>query len=520
MENHFDFTSQPGRPEPGKNVTASQARSGETFPAHLWRRKRIAISGALALTALMAGYAFFGYIPKYSSEALVMIKDSVLTSRYVTAEDYATTSAAATSSVLNTMSLLGTRRVSDGMYMFLKTKHPEELKRLNIENSAGWDRFFKDGSQFIKARNKPGTDVISVKFTWTDSPVITQEGLGVVLKSFQDASAQVNRAEQEGRYDYLRDQSQRVRAELDQTRQKITAIKRDTNTVNIDKKTEEMTVSRIAMQRELSQTESDAAATRAKLARYQKAVGLSPADALIASALGNNPNLAKIYDHYYELSRELAKTSTTYTEQSPEVSAIASQLAQAKADMQSELKRTLGENASKALPVYTDEAHMTTISEMVATQANATQLATKASELKRELASMDAALALVPAVEESLSDLKLEETSISDSLKTLRAKLLEAQLKEAQTLSNVFVIDPPSFPYKANAPTQLHLIALGFLMGLAGTTALIYWGWRKNQSRTLVTEQGAAFSRAEEVYALRYEKNGGSHEKVLNKLDN
>jgi uncharacterized protein involved in exopolysaccharide biosynthesis len=329
----------------------------------------------------------------------------------------------------------------------------------------------------------------------------------------------VNRAEQEGRYDYLRDQSQRVRRELAEVRQKITAVKRNTHTVNIDKKTEEMTVSRIAMQRELSQIQSDATASRAKLAKYQKALGLSPSDALIASALGSNPNLAKIYDHYYELSQEMAKTSTTYTDQSPEISAIASQLAQSKRDIQDELKRTLGENASKALPVYTDEAHMRAISEMVATQADSTQLSTKANEMRRELTDLDAALSLVPAVEESLSDLKLEESSISDSLRTLREKLLEAQLKEAQTLSNVFVIDPPSFPYKANTPNQWQLIGIGFLMGLLGALLCLYWQWRSNQPKPTPHLHQPPFHPTEERYTLRYDKNGSS-EPVFNGLDN
>ena len=136
------------------------------FKPQTWR---LMVGVALFIWCWMLVYGLFFYQPAYTTESMVLIKDSAITADYVTAEvGYTTTSSNAANPVLNTMELLYSATVSDAMWTFFKTKHPEALRRLKIKNRKAWGTYYKDGSDFISAKNKPGTDLILIKFTWSD----------------------------------------------------------------------------------------------------------------------------------------------------------------------------------------------------------------------------------------------------------------------------------------------------------------------------------------------------------------
>jgi uncharacterized protein involved in exopolysaccharide biosynthesis len=79
----------------------------------------------------------------------------------------------------------------------------------------------------------------------------------------------------------------------------------------------------------------------------------------------------------------------------------------------------------------------------------------------------------LPAFERNLKQLADQELSLSSSLKSLEDKSLDEQIREEQTVSNVFIIKPAELPLSPGAPTRTHMIILSFLISLVGAALAV-----------------------------------------------
>lgn len=442
----------------------------EDTPIRFLKRNSLLIGGVAAFVMFwVLVYAFTLHSTQYAAKSVVIIKDSAITSRYVMPEQYyalQTTTSNSSNPVLNTMGLLKSKSISDALYDYFQEKRPEELSRNRIASRADWDRFFLDGSSFIKAKNQPGTDLITVEFEW-DNPVVAQEALQVVVNAFQQASLELNQSEQRSRTSFLEKQVEEVDAQLAAVRSRKTRYRQGAGTVSVKRESDDLAGSRMELGNRLSQIEASARGKEAEVARYQKMLGMNPEKALKASALGQNATMAKLQDELYQLQQKAANLRTTYTENNPKVKEVQSQIDQIKADIEAEKVRTLGKQAADVQDgVVADTTRGTVVASMVAAQAEANRLRSEAAVIRNRLGEVNGMIQRFPQVESELAGIEQEEASLGSALDNLRQKVMEAKVKEEQTLSNVFIVDPPRMPVKPEFPTQLHLVVLSVVMGL------------------------------------------------------
>jgi uncharacterized protein involved in exopolysaccharide biosynthesis len=254
-----------------------------------------------------------------------------------------------------------------------------------------------------------------------------------------------------------------------------------------------LTRSRVELERDLGRALSGARGKQSQLARFQSSVGLNPTHALQASAIGNNENLSRLYEKRYQLTQNYAKLSQLYTDRSPEAQQVLSELKEINRNITLETGRTLGravKDNEPASPALTGEANMRTVSEMVLAQSQADDLSAQAKALQNQIGKLDRRISAVPAIEERIHNLQQTENSLSKSLSVLQEQVLDAQMKESQTLSNVFIIDHASLPFKPTAPNEKHLLIMSLLLGLTLGVSLTYLKWRAVRR----TPQGDDFS--------------------------
>ncbi len=414
-------------------------------------------------------YCFFGYVPRYGSQATALIKDSAITTRYIVPDqNYAlqTTSSNASNPVLNTMGLLRSETISKALWRYLQLKHPEELKSRGIKTFWDWKRFYKDGKAYLSYKNVVGTDLISLQFIW-DDPVLAQEGLETILAAFQQASLKVNRAEQESRLRYLQIQVVQVEQQLDVVRREKSAYKKKMKVVNLSRESDELAQDGIQLVTQLNQIEAKAQGKTAEYNRYQKMLGLDANRALNATGAGMNPTLAQLQSDLYQLSKTHALLKTTLTDKNPKVKEIKTQMEQVKNNIQAELKRSLIHQSNPDhVEAVSDLARGTAINQMVAAQADSIRLKTEAEVTRNRLDQINRQIEAFPDLEEVLADLDESEKSLSDALYNIRQKELESRMKNAETLSNVFVVDVAQYPLTQMFPLQGHILALGLILGL------------------------------------------------------
>ncbi len=452
--------------QPVPDSTALSPR--ETITNFLQRNAGLILGAGLFVTFWMLVYTFAVFKPGYAAKSVVIIKDSAITDRYVEPDHYyalQTTSSNSSNPVLNTMGILKSKPISDALWHYFQEKHPEQLKKNHITTQKEWESFFQDGSAFIKAKNQPGTDLISVQLSWSD-PVIAQEALSVVLTAFQNASRDLNRSEQLTRTLFLNKQVVEIENQLSAIRKEKSAYQSEQRTVSMKRESEDLAGSRMELSNKLSVLDAQARGKENLSRRYQQLLGLNPEKALRASALGQNSSMSRLQDELYRLQQQYSLLSASLTDSNPKVREVQSQIEQVKANILSEQMRTLGSESSGGQTVVADSARNDLIKAMLIAHGEAQDLRAQATVMRTRLAQINTEISGFPEKEEGLANILQKEASLSLAVDHLRQKVLEGRIKEEQTLSNVFIVDPPHLPEKAQFPNRSHLFVLSLLMGL------------------------------------------------------
>lgn len=442
------------------------------------RNLGLIISVSLLVAVWMLVYTFTMFHPKYAAKATVIIKDSAITNRYVEPEQYyamQTTTSTSSNPVLNTMGILKSEAISVALWDYFNRNHPEELKRLKIKSKQEWDSYYQDGSAFIKAKNQPGTDLIGIQFSWGE-PVIAQESLIVVVKAFQDASRDLNKEEQISRTKFLSRQMGDIEAQLLAIRKQKSQYESKNATVSIKRESDDLAGSRMELSNKLAQLQAEAQGKENVVRRYRQMLGMSPEAALRGAALGQNGTMTKLQDELYRLQQLHSFLSASLTDHNPKVREVQAQIDQVKANIMQEKARVMGPFGGEEVDgeVIADSTRGELIGDMLKAQGEAQDLWAQASVIQRRLAQINADIRQFPTTAIGLANLEQQETTLSTALDHLRQKVMEGKMKEAQTLSNVFVVDAPRLPEHPSFPNRTHLIVISILMALGSGVALAF----------------------------------------------
>ena len=440
------------------------------FTRNLKANKPLFLSVSLFVVALSSTVTLLDYKPSFVSNGMVMIKDTALTANYVTSDNYQTTTSPSTSPIINTMALLKTDASMQALWDYFSQAHPEELNKLHIKNQSDWENFFGDGHRFVKYTNPPGTDIINLQFKW-NNPVIAKEGLDVVINNFKNQSLQLNQSEQRDRGNYLNEQINDIENRLAATRENIRTIKEKNQIIDADEENSNLARARVDLGANIGMANADMAGKMSQFSGYQQILNMSPKQAVVASAIGRNEVLSKMYASLYELNTDQKSLLTRYTENSVKVQDVDSNIDQTKANIQKELSRTLGtspdDTSIENHIAVSDVPRSNAIDEMLSAKTEAMELSAKRNVLNHYLQTMNKRATQLNQAEMALSDAQLEESTLNDSLKILKEKALDAQLRESQTLSNIFVIEAPRAPLQPAFPRKSNLLFMDLLMGIA-----------------------------------------------------
>jgi uncharacterized protein involved in exopolysaccharide biosynthesis len=432
--------------------------------------------GLIALVSLLVAtwmlvYTFTMFHPKYGAKATVIIKDSAITNRYVEPEQFysvQTTTSTSSNPVLNTMGLLKSEAISDALWAYFSEKHPEELKRLKIKTQKEWESYYQDGAAFIKAKNQPGTDLITIQFSWA-KPQIAKEALSVVVKAFQDASRDLNKEEQISRTRFLSRQMGDIEAKLQDIRKKKSEYESKKATVSVRREGDDLAGSRMELSNRLAQLQGQAQGKENIVRRYRQMLGMSPEAALRGAALGQNGTMVRLQDELYRLQQHYSLLSSSLTDANPKVREVQAQIDQVRANIELEKNRVGAPKGDDQ--VIADSTRATLISDMLKAQGEAQDLRAQATRIAQRLGQVNADIRNFPSTAVGLTNLEQQENTLSTALDHLRQKVMEGKMKEAQTLSNVFIVDAPRLPEQPSFPNRTHLIVISILLaGAAGVS--------------------------------------------------
>lgn len=438
------------------------------FIRNFAKDKWLIFASAGMVTLFAIAYVALLYKPSFASDAKVWIKDTA-TRSYVGSDreepGYLSSLTSAGNPVMTQSEILMSREMEKYLADYVAKEEAREHNGKVIHDQG-------DTAKIIKVKTEPNTDIIQVQLKW-DDPKMAQKLLSEALVKLDETNLSINRQIHSKKRGYIDQQLQDLQAKLTAVREQIKQYQAGNNAVDVDTQTQEL----VRLKAQLTaQLETALAAHRAHAtnsANLQHQLNMTPKMALNAVALGSgNETMTKMRTDLATLKQQYAHDSIKLAPTNPQLVALKNQIDALENQLDAEVVQTSGSNEdTKNVRIY-DTVRSNLAQMMNEFQARSAAMGTEAASLRAAIAKVDSSLKAIPQSKFTLTGLQEEERALALAYDEMRKKQIEVQIKEAETPSNVFIVDSPSLPKRPSFPTGLHIVLLSAILGLGAGLGL------------------------------------------------
>ncbi len=310
------------------------------------------------------------------------------------------------------------------------------------------------------------TSIINVSYTALN-PDFAHDVLDKIIESYM--GQHIKLLFTESSYNFLKNQTQKIRSELEQTDQRIIELKNKTGIASID---DQLTIERInSIQQAINEIESNIAASSAKIKLFKKNItNLQTFSDNEGTAGLLNSTADEMRIRLNELRNQELVLLETYTEQSNPVQEVRRQIRQIQ-NMISSLEQS---PQAVHMPFELTQQLRT---ELMLEEGNLSSLKAKLKVMKDQVRSE---IKKLRKVNKNLSLLKqlqrkwaADETSYSKFSSSFEQARIDKALK-LDKVSNISISQPPTFPVKPIDSKNKLILLAGLLVGIFGAIGLTF----------------------------------------------
>ena len=423
--------------------------------------KWLIFASAGVMAAFAVVYVLTAYKPSFESEAKVWIKDTSTRSylsQPTNQPGYLSPLTQAGNPVMTQAQILTSKEMSAYLADFVtQQQSPKQwAKTLNGKPNT---------LELIEVKTEPSTDVLHVSLKWSD-PLVARDMLRVALERLNDTNLAFNRQIYTQKKEYVDTQLKNIERNLASVRDRLKQFQSGNLTIDIDAQTQELVRLKTQLVAQLESVKASHSNNSSSAKALQSQLAMSPRQALQAVALGSgNESLVKMRSDLALLKQQFAKDGVKLAPTNPTMVASKRQIEELESQVKREVRETTGGNVLDGPLIY-DNVRSQLVQDLASSSARSAGLGSEASSLRAAINRVNTALKAIPENRYTLSGLQEEEKALAQAYDELRKMQIETQIKEAETPSNVFVVDTPSVPEKPSALIGLHLIILSTLLGL------------------------------------------------------
>ncbi|TWT48716.1 GumC family protein [Botrimarina hoheduenensis] len=332
------------------------------------------------------------------------------------------------------------------------------------------------------------SSIITVSYS-SKSPAAAKHILQTLLDCYQDEHLRVHR--NSGSRAFFQEQEQLLRAQLDESLERLRRAKTDLGVASIDTRRTNLENQLQSIQMSTYQAQAERAQAAASLADAQRQLGVVPERLVSSTKEIPNQGADLLRDQLYGLQVRQADLKARYNESHPLVLAIAEQVASAEkvASAESDVRE---ETVSDINPIHRELNLSAKQRENALAGLNA-----RLEALRDQEAAIVKDLEKLNADEVLLAQLERDKTLMSNKYFQYAENLEQARIDEAledNRVSSVSIAQKPTFTEKPASPSKL-LVALGSLAMAFGLTAASILGLeqlddRVRQARVVSEETG------------------------------
>ncbi|MDD3149374.1 MAG: Wzz/FepE/Etk N-terminal domain-containing protein, partial [Candidatus Gastranaerophilales bacterium] len=430
-------------------------------------RKNINLISVFALTGLVVGilYSLIVFKPLYKSTSRLLIKDAMPTTfiSELNMVSPVSTLMKNANPTLTQMEII----LSESLARKVWEQISEKYKFKNSE-SVG----IKLMQDAISINNPVGTDILEITATWK-TPQIAQDIAKFYEQEYINLNIENAKKSIGQSKNSINKEFDEAQINLQVTREQIKNFRQSFSTVNIMMESENIVTQLAELENRYSEVASDAAAAADRRNSIAKNLGIEWDDAISSVAIGHNDNFNTLQRRLGESQEELAVLSTKYASTHPAMIALDARIANIKEKLAEQIKLTIGNKEGVNPIIISDPVRTGMLEELSANEAEYRGLVAQSNILNNVINNLQRRRAEIPKKQLALANLTQEEANWTNVVNALKAKQIEAQIKESEIISNIGIIDSPSLAKFAAFPTRSHVALmfglLGALLGIFGT---------------------------------------------------
>ena len=418
------------------------------------RDKKLIFTVILIVLMWSLIYLAIFYKPSYKSNAKIWIKN-LATDEFVanlSDESQLTPLTAAGNPLLTQIEILKSGQLKDFIAKQIRKSTVNKDKSINID-------------KIIEVKNKPGTDILSITFTW-DNPKEAKVLLNSVLEEYDNINLLINKKIRTARRKYIELNLSQIDKKLYEIRDKLKKFKSTNLAINIDEESIKLVDQKINTSTKLEDLDASINNTSSSVAELEDKLALKSAEAINAVALGSgNQTLVKLRGDLNTSVQQYEFDSSKLADTNPKMIAQKNKITAINAQIKDQIKLSLGKYAkNKGINIF-DPVRERLVENLVTNQTKLIGLQAEKLSINNTIDKINLEQSKIPQKKFTLDNLEQEERTLSKAYDQLREKQIEARIKEAEAVSNVVVIDPPSAPTGISFPAPLQVLIIAFMLG-------------------------------------------------------
>ncbi|HBG49617.1 MAG TPA: hypothetical protein DDW90_08990 [Cyanobacteria bacterium UBA9971] len=418
------------------------------------RDKRLIFTVILIVLMWSLVYLAIFYKPSYKSTAKIWIKD-LATDEFVanlSEESQLTPLTAAGNPLLTQIEILKSGQLKDFISKQIKKSGAKKDKSINVD-------------KIIDVKNKPGTDILNITFTW-DNPKEAQILLNSVLEEYDNINLLINKKIRTARRKYIELNLSQIDKKLYEIRDKLKKFKSTNLAINIDEESIKLVDQKINTSSKLEDLDASINNTASSVAEMEDKLTLKSSEAINAVALGSgNQTLMKLRGDLNTAMQQYEFDSSKLADTNPKMIAQKNKITAINAQIKDQIKLSLGKYAkNKGINIF-DPVREKLVENLVTNQTKLIGLQAEKLSINNTIDKINTEQSKIPQKKFTLDTLEQEERTLSKAYDQLREKQIEARIKEAEAVSNVVVIDPPSAPIGISFPAPMQVFLIAFILG-------------------------------------------------------
>ncbi len=321
-----------------------------------------------------------------------------------------------------------------------------------------------------------GTDVLRVGFN-SDNGEFAANVVNAVMQAYIENNITENRSGSRGAREFIATQLPMSEQEVNKAAEALRQFRTENNLVSIKEESTRVVNLISKLDGQIADIQSQMMDSGARAEELSQKAGMDSSRAILLSNLNNAEGVQEALQQYQAVQQQLTTARNTYTEGSPQITALQREEASLQALLQSRVVEVAGPDAGSIdlgmLQVGQLQQELT--GSMAQLEVNRRGLQEQLRSLMASREKYRAQASRIPSLETRQQELQRKLSAAQETYENLLSSLQEIRVTENQTIGNARIIQEATAPDTASMKRRNLLVAAGAFLGLAlGVAAALF----------------------------------------------